>query len=225
MKTFVTYLRVSTEKQGANGLGIEAQRTAVNGIIKSENGTLAAELIEVESGKKDRRPELAKAIQLCKQSGATLLIARLDRLSRNVRFLFEVKESGIDIKAADVPELNTLTLGMLAVLAQHERELIGKRTKAALAERRRIRGAWQTGKRKDGTLALNETARRKGIELRQADAAQNPNTIKAKALLAAVYGNGQSISLNEAASMLNAAGFVTPTGKAFNKQAVARLKP
>lgn len=148
MKTFVTYLRVSTEKQGANGLGIEAQRTAVNGIIKSEAGTLAAEFIEVESGKKDRRPELAKAIQLCKQSGATLLIARLDRLSRNVRFLFEVKESGIDIKAADVPELNTLTLGMLAVLAQHERELISKRTKAALAERRRIRGTWQTGKRK-----------------------------------------------------------------------------
>jgi DNA invertase Pin-like site-specific DNA recombinase len=224
MKTFVTYLRVSTQAQGNSGLGIEAQRTAVLNCIKAEQGELAAEYLEIESGKNDRRPELTKAIQFCKRTGATLLIARLDRLSRNVRFLFEIKESGIDIKAADTPQLNTLTLGFLAVVAQSERETISSRVKAALVEKVKRDGEWRTGRRKDGSRILDDKATRRSVEIRQQAAETNPDTTRAKALLAAVYGGGKHTTLQAAADMLNEAGFCTPNGRKFQPTTVARLK-
>ena len=224
MKTFVTYLRVSTQAQGHSGLGIEAQRTAVLNCIKAEQGELAAEYLEIESGKNDRRPELAKAIQFCKQTGSTLLIARLDRLSRNVRFLFEIKESGIDIKAADTPQLNTLTLGFLAVVAQSERETISSRVKVALVEKVKRDGQWRTGRRKDGSRILDTKAVQRSIESRRQAAENNPDTIRAKALLAAVYGGGKHTTLQAAADLLNDAGFCTPTGRKFQPTTVARLK-
>ena len=117
---YISYLRVSSAKQGATGLGIEAQRTAVKNL--ASNGELITEYVEVESGKNDLRPKLAQALAECRKTGATLLIAKLDRLSRSVKFLFELRDSGVNLRAADVPEFNTMTLGILAVMAQYERE-------------------------------------------------------------------------------------------------------
>jgi DNA invertase Pin-like site-specific DNA recombinase len=128
MTSYVAYFRVSTERQGQSGLGLEAQHSAVkayaDGIIHS--------FTEIESGKHDDRPQLAAAIAMCKATGAALLIAKIDRLSRQAAFLLTLRDSGVQIVAADMPHAGTLEFGIRAVVAQHEREEISRRTKAAL---------------------------------------------------------------------------------------------
>jgi len=128
MSTYIAYYRVSTERQGASGLGLEAQQAAVkqyaDGIIHS--------FTEIESGKIDERPQLQAAIAMCKATGAALLIAKIDRLSRQAAFLLTLRDSGVQIVAADMPHAGTLEFGIRAVVAQHEREEISRRTKAAL---------------------------------------------------------------------------------------------
>jgi DNA invertase Pin-like site-specific DNA recombinase len=137
---FVAYLRVSTDRQGKSGLGLDAQRTAVHQFVAQRGGEIIApEYREIESGKVNNRPELEKAMKRCRLTGATLLVAKLDRLSRNAAFLMTLKDSGVPFVAADMPDANTLTIGVMASLAQHEREMISKRTKAAL-EAARARG-------------------------------------------------------------------------------------
>jgi DNA invertase Pin-like site-specific DNA recombinase len=131
---FVSYLRVSTERQGRSGLGLEAQRAAVLAYLNGGNWQLAREHVEVESGKDTvNRPALAAALRNCELLGASLVIAKLDRLSRNAAFLMTLQDSGVSFVCADMPEANKLTIGLLAVIAQHEREQISARTKAALA--------------------------------------------------------------------------------------------
>lgn len=130
---YVSYLRVSTQKQGASGLGLEAQRKAVEGFLNGGRWIVIKELLEIESGKRDDRPKLAEAMQLCRIHGATLVIAKLDRLSRDAHFLLGLQKAGIQFVAADQPFANELTIGLLAVVAQHERKMISARTKAALA--------------------------------------------------------------------------------------------
>src|SRR6266404_4008447 len=130
---FVSYLRVSTQKQGESGLGIEAQRTAVAEYLNGGRWKLLAEYVEVESGKHNERPQLAAATTLAKATGATLIVAKLDRLARNVHFISCLMESGVDFVAADMPMTNKLTVHVLAAVAEHEREMISQRTKAALA--------------------------------------------------------------------------------------------
>src|SRR6266478_5906691 len=130
---FVSYLRVSTARQGKSGLGLEAQREAVKQFVTSRAGrSIAPEFIEVESGKRNDRPELEKALKRCRLTGATLVVAKLDRLSRNAAFLMTLRDAGVQFVAADLPEANTMTVGVMAVVAQHEREAISARTKAAL---------------------------------------------------------------------------------------------
>lgn len=128
MSTYIAYYRVSTERQGASGLGLEAQQAAVkqyaDGIIHS--------FTEIESGKIDERPQLQAAIAMCKATGSALLIAKIDRLSRQAAFLLTLRDSGVQIVAADMPHAGTLEFGIRAVVAQHEREEISRRTKAAL---------------------------------------------------------------------------------------------
>ena len=139
-QNYVGYYRVSTEKQGKSGLGLEAQQTAVEAFIASKgaDAKLVATFTEVESGKRsDNRPELTKAMEHARLTGATLLIAKLDRLSRDAHFLLGLQKAGVRFVAADMPEANELVVGIMAVIAQAERKMISTRTKAALAEARK----------------------------------------------------------------------------------------
>lgn len=138
MQAFVAYYRVSTGKQGASGLGLEAQREAVARHVTGR-GELAAEFTEIESGKRSDRPELTKALALCRRKRAALIIAKLDRLARNVAFVSRVLESGAEIVCCDMPSANRLMLHMVAAFAEYEREQVSARTKAALA-RAKARG-------------------------------------------------------------------------------------
>ncbi|BFL66131.1 recombinase family protein [Roseomonas mucosa] len=130
---FVAYLRVSTEGQGRSGLGLEAQREAVARHVVGAGGTITAEFVEVESGRKKDRPQLAAALAACRTGRATLVIAKLDRLARNVAFVSGLLESGVEFVAADMPVVNRLTVHILAAVAEEETRMISVRTKAALA--------------------------------------------------------------------------------------------
>ena len=130
---FVAYLRVSTARQGASGLGLEAQRSAVQTYLVGGHGSMIAEFVEVESGKRDDRPQLAAALAACRLHRATLVMAKLDRLARNVRFIAGIMDSGVDFVACDMPHANRLTLHLMAAMAEHEAAAISERTKAALA--------------------------------------------------------------------------------------------
>ena len=133
---YVAYYRVSTDRQGASGLGLDAQRQAVARQVNG--GELASEFTEIESGRRHtNRPQLLAALDECRKSRAVLLIARLDRLARNVAFIANLMESGVDFVACDMPQANRLTIHILAAVAEHEREMISQRTKAALAEAKR----------------------------------------------------------------------------------------
>src|SRR5262249_4207752 len=129
---FVAYFRVSTDRQGKSGLGLEAQRKSVLDYLDGGRWELVAEFTEVESGKRSDRPELTKAIGVCKRHKAKLVIAKLDRLSRNLAFIATLMESGVEFIAVDNPHANKLTIHILAAVAQHEREMISARTSAAL---------------------------------------------------------------------------------------------
>lgn len=134
---FITYIRVSTDRQGASGLGLEAQRTVVERFLSERARTAIAEFCEVETGKGanalERRPQLRLALERCRKTGATLLIAKLDRLARNVHFVSGLIETGVDFVAADMPHANKVMIQMHAVMSEWERDQISERTKAALA--------------------------------------------------------------------------------------------
>ncbi|AMR25526.1 resolvase (plasmid) [Hymenobacter psoromatis] len=213
MKQYVAYLRVSTQKQGQSGLGLEAQRAAVGAFVQAT--PLVGEFVEVESGKKNERPQLAAAIALAKTKGATLLIAKLDRLSRNAGFIFQLRDAGVDFVCCDMPDANTLTVGLFAVLAQHERETISKRTKDALAAKK-ARGA------RLGTPAnLTPAATQKGRARNQANARMNEHNDRAGAHILLLREKGFNYS--QIAEKLNALRFLTRTGKAFRAEQVKRL--
>jgi DNA invertase Pin-like site-specific DNA recombinase len=138
MHTHIAYYRVSTDRQGRSGLGLDAQRSAVASYIDGvPEAQLLAEFTEIESGKKSDRPELAAALALCKKHKAKLVIAKLDRLARNVYFVAGLMESGVDFVACDMPYANRFTVHIMAAVAEHEREMIAKRTKDALAEKKK----------------------------------------------------------------------------------------
>jgi DNA invertase Pin-like site-specific DNA recombinase len=129
---FVSYCRVSTDRQGKSGLGLEAQQKAVSDYLNGGSWELVGEFVEVESGKRADRPELCKALDVCRRQKAKLVIAKLDRLSRNLAFIAALMESGVEFVAVDNPHANKLTVHILAAVAQHEREMISERTRVAL---------------------------------------------------------------------------------------------
>jgi DNA invertase Pin-like site-specific DNA recombinase len=203
---FVAYLRVSTDRQGKSGLGLEAQRTAVHQFVAQRGGEIIApEYREIESGKVNNRPELEKAMKRCRLTGATLLVAKLDRLSRNAAFLMTLKDSGVPFVAADMPDANTLTIGVMASLAQHEREMISKRTTAAL-EAARVRGTKLGGVRAGApNISLHNAAGNAA----KADKAR----MRAELLREEIEPLRRSgFSLNAIAAKLNADGSLTPRG-------------
>src|SRR5215471_9744339 len=130
---FVAYYRVSTARQGRSGLGLEAQQAAVRAHLNGGRWKLVAEITEIETGKRADRPKLAEALKLCRIHGATLIIAKLDRLARNVAFISALMESDVEFEAVDFPQANRLTIHIMAAVAEHEAKMISERTKVALA--------------------------------------------------------------------------------------------
>lgn len=213
---FIAYYRVSTTKQGQSGLGLEAQRKAVSDYLAGRDGDLITEYTEVQSGSKDNRAELQKALRQCRLTGATLLIAKLDRLSRNRRFLLELADSSTNFIAVDMPEANNFTVGLLACLADYERQLISERTKAAL----------QAAKARGVTLGNPDLDRVRNTDTTAANATR---TAKAQAHRAEVHQiitelqEAGAMSLRQVAAQLNQAGYQTARGGSWHPQSVARV--
>ncbi|TXK24827.1 recombinase family protein [Pontibacter qinzhouensis] len=213
-KQYIAYLRVSTQKQGQSGLGMEAQQHAVRNFLKPGDG-IVTEYVEVESGKKDNRVQLHAAIGHAKRVRGTLLIAKLDRLSRNAGFIFALRDSGVDFVCVDMPDANTLTIGIFAVLAQHERELISSRTKAAL-QAKKAQGA-QLGKPEN----LTPLARKKGELARREKAAVNENNRRAAAMIESHREKGMGWAA--IARRLNESGHRASQGGGFQATQVQRI--
>lgn len=210
--TYVAYYRVSTKKQEVSGLGLDAQRVAVAGFVR---GCIVAEFTETESGKHDQREQLRLAIEWAKKERAVLVIAKLDRLSRNASFIFTLRDSGVNFQCVDMPDANTLTIGIFATLAQHERELISSRTKAALAVKK------ATGIKLGKPENLTDDARAKGTAGQKRRAATNENNRRASSMVAMMRQAGKNYS--QIARELNGAGFRTARGSAFHPTQVQRL--
>ena len=209
---YISYQRVSTNKQGVSGLGLEAQQAAVADFAAS--GEIIASYTEVETGTNKReRPQLAAAIDHCKQADAVLLIAKLDRLARNVAFVANLMESGVEFVAADQPQATRFTIHILAAVAENEAQMISERTKAALA------AAKARGVTLGSPQNLTEEARRKG-----------PQAMKAKAKRAYAHIIDSMKSLRESgktlqaiADLLNTTGERTQRGKLWSSVAVMRV--
>lgn len=213
MKKFVGYYRVSTARQGVSGLGLQAQVETVKSYIG--NNLLIKEFTEIESGGNNKRVELEKAIEYAKDNNATLIIAKLDRLSRNVSFIFQLRDSGVDFICCDIPNANTMTIGVYALVAQQERELISKRTKDALQVKKSQ--GFQLGTPEN----LDDVARMKGVSARQEIAKTNENNKRAFALIKSL--KMQKMGLRTIASELNNSGYKTSTGKNFYPMSVKQL--
>jgi len=164
-RRFIAYYRVSTRAQGRSGLGLEAQQAAVGRLLQSASGDLFAEFTEVESGTKAARPQFNEALRLCRIFSAVLVIAKLDRLARNVALIAQLMESGVEFVAADFPQANRLTIHILAAIAEYEAKLISERVKAAIVASK-VRGVVWGGNRNAPTAHLDE-ARRIGNEGRK----------------------------------------------------------
>jgi DNA invertase Pin-like site-specific DNA recombinase len=214
MATYIPYYRVSTARQGQSGLGLEAQQAAVRAFV-TDASQLLGEYVEIESGKKNQRPQLLAAIAAARACGGTLLIAKLDRLSRNAGFIFALRDSGVSFVCCDMPDANTLTVGLFAVIAQHERETISKRTKEALAAKK-ARGAVL------GTPAnLTAGAIAKSQVVRQENARTNQQNLQAARLAGLLQKQGHTLA--QIAQELNEGGYRTRRGKLFFPMSVMRL--
>lgn len=208
---FIAYFRVSTDKQGQSGLGLDAQRTAVTGYVAACGGELVAQFTEVESGRKAERPQLAAALDACRRKKATLVIAKLDRLARNVAFIARLMEAGVDFVAVDNPHATKLLIHMLAAFAEHERDQISARTKAALS------AAKARGVRLGNPHP--EVAAAKGRAVLEAEAAP----AKARALPLIVRMREEGASLREIATTLTAEGVPPLRGQAWHPETVRKL--
>lgn len=219
-RKFIGYYRVSTKRQGLSGLGLDAQRESVMGFLARMNGDLIAEFIEVETGKGDGngRPQLAAALAQCRLHNATLVIAKLDRLARNVNFISNLMESEVEFVAVDFPEANRLTIHILAAVAEHEARCISERTKAALAAYKR-KGNTLGGDRGNCHLIYRKgakasaIARRETAERRAADLRDTIEAIKAEG----------AVSLRDIADGLNQRGIGTARGTAWSATQVYRV--
>jgi len=221
----IAYYRVSTKQQGQSGLGLEAQKTAVEAYAKAAGETIQAVYTEVESGKRADRPKLAAAIAHARRSKAKLVIAKLDRLARNVAFLSKLMDSGCDFLACDNPNANRLTIHILAAVAEDEALRISQRTKAALAAAK-ARGA-ALGSNREGHWEGREEARLEGAKRGNAASAQ----VRHEMALAAVADLAPTMqelrakgeSLAAIAEHFNAIGQQTARGSKWTATAIKRV--
>lgn len=215
----VTYYRVSTKMQGRSGLGLMAQRLSVDRHLASLNAQVLAEFVEVESGGKADRPELTRALRRCRLSGATLIVAKLDRLSRDVEFIAQLQKSAVRFACADTPGASDLTIGLLAVIAQNERQMISTRTREALTAAK-ARGV-RLGNPRLAEIANTDTANARAAHMAKA-AERNAQIASVIAEIEAEAG--ESLPLQAIADQLNEAGYTTARGKAFSKTTVMRIR-
>lgn len=221
-RTFVAYLRVSTDKQGRSGLGLEAQQAAIAAFLRPGDRLLAPPFVEVESGRKAERPQLAAAIARCRQTGATLLVAKLDRLGRNLHFISGLMESGVPFVAADAPDKDRFMLHIRAAFAEEEARKVSDRTKAALAAAK-ARGVKLGGNRgyrppapPDATAGGRASAAVRGQAANQAAFRIMEAIEKAR--------DAGATSLHEIAALLTDFGVPTPSGRgAWTATAVRRV--
>lgn len=214
---FVSYFRVSTKKQGLSGLGLEAQQQAVRSHLNGGKWDMLGEFVEVETGKHSNRPKLLEALALCKKHKATLIIAKLDRLSRNVAFLANLMESKIEFVCCDNPHASKAMLHMMAVFAEMERDMISKRTKEALAASK-ARGK-QLGLA--NPLRTDRTAvSDKGVACRQVKAENFADNVRP--IIDQIKASGVS-TLQNIATALNARGIKSPRGGQWYPASVERL--
>lgn len=215
----VAYHRVSTAKQGQSGLGLEAQRAAIEDYAKGVGAVLVASYTEVESGKNNERPELQKALHHAKVTGATLVIAKLDRLSRNAAFLLTLRDSGARFIAADMPGADNFTVGIMSMVAQQEREAISKRTRDAL-QAAKVRGA-KLGN-PNGAAALLRAGKGNAAGVEAVKAKAQDYAAHLQPVIADLQGEGIN-SLGGLAAALNERGILTPRGGSWHKTSVGNL--
>lgn len=213
---YVAYLRVSTQKQGYSGLGLEAQREIIHKHLQDK--VPVAEYIEIESGRKKERPKLKEALSLCRKEGATLIVAKLDRLARNVSFLSNLLESDVEIVFCDFPQANKMVLHILSATSQYEAELIAVRTKSAL-QAKKARG-FKLGN-PEHLMDKHKQAIRNSIRSCKEKADNNPNNKRAVAMLRTLIK--EEYTLKSMADTLNREGFVTSQGCNFSKSTVYKL--
>ena len=214
--TYVAYLRQSTMKQAISGLGVEAQREIIEKFLGDKKPI--AEFVETESGKRTDRPKLAEALELCRKTKSTLIVAKLDRLSRNVAFTSKLLESDVEIKFCDFPEANRLILHIIASIAEYEAGLISQRTKQSL-KAKKARGV-RLGKPENLMNNLDRALENSKRAIRT-KALDNDNNRRAIAMLRILAA--QDLSLSEMARRLNNEGFVTSQGKQFTAWQVSVL--
>jgi DNA invertase Pin-like site-specific DNA recombinase len=215
----VAYYRVSTEGQSRSGLGLEAQRQAVETLCASRGWSIIEAFTEVESGKRTDRPKLAEALHHAQVTGATLVIAKLDRLSRNAAFLLQLQDSGAKFIAADMPEACNLTVGIMALVAQQEREAISKRTKDALAAAK-ARGT-KLGN-PNGAAALRRAGKGNAASVDSIKAGADTFARNLAPVVARLQAEGHT-SLPALAQQLNAGGFQTARGGKWHPSSVRNL--
>jgi DNA invertase Pin-like site-specific DNA recombinase len=226
MAKLIAYFRVSTHKQGRDGLGMDGQRTAVETYARQHGMSIVASYTEVESGKRSDRPELAKALAHARRSKATLVVAKLDRLSRNVAFLSALMDSDVDFIAIDNPHANRLTLHILAAVAEAEAKAISERTKAALAAARArgvvfgsARPDYWTPERRESWIAGLHQARQRSIVTRQAKA----RAVYADLLPSIQEQRKAGETLQAIADRLNTDGHTTSRGCQWSPQQVRQV--
>jgi DNA invertase Pin-like site-specific DNA recombinase len=216
---FVAYFRVSTARQGRSGLGLDAQRQAVADYLNGGKRSLLRQFVEIESGKLNTRPELEKALHTCRVTGAALVIAKLDRLSRNAAFLLTLRDSGVRFVAADMPDANNLTVGILALIAEHEREAISNRTREALAaaKRRGIKLGNPNGARPLRRARKGNKAALAAIRQRA-----DSHAMRLRPVLEDLRAEGIA-TLAATAAALNERGITTPRGATWHASSVRNL--
>src|SRR5262245_49824086 len=221
MAAFIGYLRVSTKQQGDSGLGLEAQRSALEGYVRQAKGTLVTVDTEVQRGNRADRPELARAIAHSKRSKATLVVAKLDRLARNVEFLASVMNSGCEFAAADMPSANRFMLHIMAAVAEHEAKAISDRTKAALAASKARWG--KLGAQLPQCRKLTREARLKGSQHAADARVKAANEAYTDLAPTMVKWRTEGLPLQRIAKRLNNEGHVTRRGKTWNPVQVSRV--
>lgn len=213
---YIAYYRVSTDRQRRSGLGLDAQKESVQQFLRQSGGFLRAEFTEVQSGKDDARPQLAEALRLCKLTNSILLIAKLDRLSRNVAFLATLQQSGTKFVACDLPEANELVVHILAAVAQAERKAISERTKAALAAARKRGVRLGNPKLKPGTKEAAVAA----AQARSAQAHERARDLRD--IIEQARKDGLT-TLRQIAERMNDLGIATPQGARWHANSVRRI--